>query len=172
MNGHFALSFRCPYERGSTVWNMGAYRITRQAFWLWLKSPSQWFRVIHEERCFMVSSLWATPRKEPCDRNLWLLTLRRASACRVSASRIKTWIITFVNRERVTAWQICNRDLQNFDNYTLNTWLKYSEIIPCICLFFDQSYQRSCHFWFARVQRKFYSLWKCLLKVRSLNLCF
>ena len=64
-----------------------------------------------------------------------LLTLRTASARRVSTTRIKRWIITFVNRERVTAWRICNHDLQNFDNYALNTWLKYSEM-ALVCAYF------------------------------------
>lgn len=67
--------------------------------------------------------------------NLRVLTVRRASSRRVSTSRIKRWIITFVNRERVTAWRICNRDLQNFDNYALNTWLKCSEM-ALVCAYF------------------------------------
>ena len=66
------------------------------------------------------------------------LTLRRTSALRVLTSRIKRWNITFVNQERVTAWRICNRDLQNFDNYRLNTWLKYFEMALVSANFFNR----------------------------------
>lgn len=91
----------------------------------YMKKNVLWFRVSELHR-----------RKNRAIKiNPRLLTLRRASARRVSTSRIKRWIITFVNRERVTAWRICNRDLQNFDNYTLNTWLKYSEM-ALVCAYF------------------------------------
>ena len=109
------------------------YRITRQDLWPCLKSRQQC--MVSSCECYMKKNvLWFRVselhrRKNRAIKiNPLLLTLRRASARRVSTSRINRWIITFVNRERVTAWRICNHDLQNFDNYTLNTWLKYSEM--------------------------------------------
>ena len=91
----------------------------------YMKKNLLWFRVSELDR-----------RKNRAIKiNPRLLTLRMASARRVSTSRIKRWIITFVNRERVTAWRICNRDLQNFDNYALNRWLKYSEM-ALVCAYF------------------------------------
>ena len=91
----------------------------------YMKKHVLWFRVSELHR-----------RKNRAIKiNPRLLTLRTASARRVSTSRIKRWIITFVNRERVNAWRICNRDLQNFDNYALNTRLKYSEM-ALVCAYF------------------------------------
>ena len=140
-NVHMSLETKAQANVIYMQTQKNGYRITRQDLWPCLKSRQQC--MVSSCECYMKKNvLWFRVselhrRKNRAIKiNPLLLTLRRASARRVSTSRINRWIITFVNRERVTAWRICNHDLQNFDNYTLNTWLKYSEMALVRAYFF------------------------------------